>query len=312
MKRKPDATTHSKRMAPALAASLPVMKIGDALIHRVEEHRIPNKISYFTSDEDLLAEHRYWLYPHFLDDNGGFDLVFQSWIVEVDDRVILIDPCNGNGIPHPVPFFDNLDVPYIERMQASGYRPEDIDIVVCTHLHHDHCGWNTQLRDGKWVPTFPNARYIIRRIEYENLAASHKNLPASSLNIGVFERSVEPVLKADLVDLVDGDHHLTPSAVAQHAPGHTLGHQMVHIQSSGRNVFFTGDSYHHPIQLVEPSIPFGDAESPEKVMAMRKKLVDLSVELDAYLIAAHACAPYAVRAFRAGRVLHFSTGIQDA
>jgi glyoxylase-like metal-dependent hydrolase (beta-lactamase superfamily II) len=285
------------------------MQIGKANINRVEEVRIPNKISYFTNDAELLAVNRYWLYPHFLDDKGGFDLVFQSWIVEVGGRVILIDPCNGNGIPHSVPFFNNLDVPYIERIQSNGYRPEDIDYVVCTHLHHDHCGWNTRLRDGKWVPTFPKARYIIRQLEYDRLAARHKNLPADDLNQGVFERSVEPVFQAGLVDLVNGSHRITPAVTVEPAAGHTLGHQMVHLTSAGEHAFFTGDCFHHPIQLAEPTVQFAGGEDVEAVTNMRRRLVDLSASLGACLIAAHVPAPYAVRASRAGRAVHFSAGV---
>jgi glyoxylase-like metal-dependent hydrolase (beta-lactamase superfamily II) len=286
------------------------MTIGKAVINRVEEVRIPNKISYFTDDAELLAVNRYWLHPHFLDDKGGFDLVFQSWIVEVGERVILIDPCNGNGIPHSVPYFNNLDVPYIERIQAAGYRPEDVDFVVCTHLHHDHCGWNTQLRGGKWVPTFPKARYIIRQLEYDRLRARHKNLPPEDLNQGVFERSVEPVVRAGLADLVSGSHRLSPSVSVEPAAGHTLGHQMVHLASAGEQAYFTGDCFHHPIQLAEPTVQFAGGEDVEAVTAMRRRLVELSADSGAYLIAAHVPAPYAVRAFRSDRVLHFSAGVQ--
>jgi glyoxylase-like metal-dependent hydrolase (beta-lactamase superfamily II) len=286
-----------------------VMQIGRARISEVEEVRLPNRISMFTTDQELLAVNRYWLHPAFLDDNGGFDLVFHSWIVEVGGRVVLIDPCNGNDRPHSVPPFNMLKVPYIERMQASGYRPQDIDFVVCTHLHHDHCGWNTQLRAGKWVPTFPNARYLIRRLEYERLEATYKSLPASNLNIGVFERSVEPVMRAGQMDLITGNHRVSRAITLEPAPGHTLGHQMVHLVSAGRHAFFTGDCFHHPVQLVDPTIPFGDGDDMQQVVAMRKKLVDLSAALDAPLIAAHVQAPYGVRASRAGRVLHFTPGI---
>ena len=284
------------------------MKIGKTIFNQVEEVRIPNTISTFTKDQELLAVNRYWLYPAFMDDKGAFDLVFHSWIFEVDGRVILIDPCNGNDRPHPVPMFNMLHTPYIERIRASGYRPQDIDFVVCTHLHHDHCGWNTQLRDGKWVPTFPRARYIIRRQEYDDLAARHASLVPPDLNIGVFERSVEPVMRAGLMHLVTGDYQLVPGVTAELAIGHTPGHQMVHIFSAGQHAFFTGDCFHHPIQLVDPTIPFGNGSMPQ-VIATRKRLVELSSALNAPLIAAHTQAPYAVRVSRIGRALHFTPGV---
>lgn len=285
-----------------------VMKIGRAGISHVEEVRLPNNIATFTKDQELLAANRYWLYPAFLDDQGRFELVFHSYIIEIGGQVILIDPCNGNDRPHRVPMFNMLRLPYIERMQESGYRPEDIDFVVCTHLHHDHCGWNTQLRDGKWVPTFPKARYIIRREEYEGLAARNASLGPTDLNVGVFERSVEPVMRAGLMDLVTGNHRIVDGVTAEAAIGHTPGHQMVHIFSEGRHAFFTGDCYHHPIQLVDPTIPFGDGYMPQ-VIATRKTLVELAWRLNAPLIAAHTQAPYAVRISRDGGALHFIPGI---
>ena len=287
----------------------PAMTVGDASIFRVEELRIPNRIAYFTTDEDLMATHRHWLEPHFLDDTGGFDLVFQSWIVEVGGRVVLIDPCSGNDRPHPVPFFDHLQVPYIERMQASGFRPEDIEFVVCTHLHHDHCGWNTQLRDGQWVPTFPRAKYLIGRVEYDNLAANHRELPAGDYNAGVFERSVAPVFDAGLVEFVAGTHALVPGVKIEPAPGHTFGHQIVHLASAGREACFAGDAFHHPIQLAEPTVFFAEADEPAALVATRRRLVEFSADRDAALIAAHVPAPYAVRASRADGAFLFSAGL---
>jgi glyoxylase-like metal-dependent hydrolase (beta-lactamase superfamily II) len=213
-------------------ADMPVMTIGAVALHRVEELRIPNRIDYFTADAELVAANRRWLAPHFLDENGRFDLVLQSWIFEIDGRVVLVDPCTGNGRPHPVHYFDNLDVPFIARLNETGFRPEDIEFMVCTHLHHDHCGWNTQLRDGKWVPTFPNARYVMSRAEYDRRGLHRERYRSIVYNEGVFERSVQPVVEAGLADLVSGRHRLTPGLVVEPAPGHTLGHQMLHLVSA--------------------------------------------------------------------------------
>lgn len=283
-----------------------VMTIGDVALHRVEELRIPNKISYFTEDESLLAANRHWLSPHFLDHSDEFDLCFQSWIFESQGSIVLVDPCTGNGRPHLWPWFDNLDVPYIERLEANGFRAQDIDFVVCTHLHHDHCGWNTELRDGKWVPTFPNARYIVQRQEFERWGSKRGQYPLADFNEGIFERSVLPVFEAGLMELVADNRVLTPNLSVAPAPGHTLGHQMLHLVSAERHALFTGDCFHHPIQLVEPSIPFGEAEDLDLAMVTRRRLVELSIDLDATLIPAHLPYPYAVRAWREGGNLCFS------
>ncbi len=283
-----------------------LLTIGEARLDRIEELRIPNKISYFTDDLALIEANRHWLQPHFLDEHGQFDLVFQSWIAEVEGRVILIDPCTGNGLPHPVSFFNLLDTPFIERMEALGFRPQDIEFVVCTHLHHDHCGWNTHLRGGQWVPTFANARYIITRREYDCHAAASPHLSPQDLNIGVFERSVAPVMAAGLIDLVEGTHRLTPQVTVRPAPGHTLGHQLLSIEFAGSHVLFTGDCFHHPIQLVAPHVHFGDVENRAQLEATRRELVELSARHNAILIAAHTPSPHAVRAVRRGKTYHLS------
>jgi glyoxylase-like metal-dependent hydrolase (beta-lactamase superfamily II) len=284
----------------------PVMTLGAVALHRVEELRIPNKIAYFTADAALLAANRHWLAPHFLDANDCFDLVFQSWVFEIDGRVVLVDPCTGNHRPHPVHYFNNLDVPFIDRLDETGFRSADIDFVVCTHLHHDHCGWNTQLRDGKWVPTFPNARYIMRQAEYDRWGPHRERYPRFDYNEGVFERSVQPVVEAGLADLVSGSHRLTPGLVAEPAPGHTPGHQMLHLVSSAQHALFTGDCFHHPLQLVEPSIPFGDSADMDQTIATRVRLVNLAADLGALLLAAHLPAPCAVRAWRDGNEMRFA------
>lgn len=279
--------------------------IGKIEICRVEELRIPNTIAHFTQDRALIDAHRHWLAPHFLDKSDCFDLVFQSWIFECDGRVILIDPCTGNGKPHKVQQFDHLDIPYIERMAASGFRPEDVDFVVCTHLHHDHCGWNTQLRGGKWVPTFPNARYVIQQVEFDRWNLNRASPSPHVDNEGVFERSVLPVIEAGLADLVVGHHSLAPGLAVEPAVGHTPGHQMVALGPGGRDALFTGDCFHHPIQLVDPDNPFGDPELPEQSAATRVRLAQRAADTGALLIPAHLPAPYAVRAERHGDGLRF-------
>ncbi|TAK98037.1 MAG: MBL fold metallo-hydrolase, partial [Rhodospirillaceae bacterium] len=137
-----------------------VITVGDAEIRRVEEMRISSPMAAITQDEAFVAANRHWLVPRFLGPDGHWDFIFQSWILFVDGKVCVIDPCNGNGRPHMYPMFNMLETPYIERFAASGVKPEDVDYVFCTHLHHDHSGWNTVLRDGRFVPTFPNARYM--------------------------------------------------------------------------------------------------------------------------------------------------------
>ena len=272
-----------------------VLRIGAIGVERVEELRIPNTIAHFTQDRALIEANRAWLAPHYLDEADCFDLVFQSWIFEAEGRVVLVDPCTGNGKPNPVPFFDHLDVPFIERMAQTGFRPQDVDFVVCTHLHHDHCGWNTVLRDGQWVPTFPKARYLMQRAEYDRWGRDRHLHKPFAMNDGVFERSVEPVVAAGLAELVTGTHRFGAGLAVEAAPGHTVGHQLLHVESAGRQALFTGDCFHHPLQLVAPEIPFGEAEDQPGVEAMRRELLVRAAREDALLVAAHLPAPHGLK-----------------
>ena len=123
-------------------------EIGTAL----ELELIGRPIAWLGAAPELIEANRWWMEPHFLGDGDTWSLNFRSWILHIDDRVIVVDPCNGNGRPNPMPMFDMLDIPFLERFEATGTRIEDVDYVFCTHMHHDHCGWNTMLRDGRWVP----------------------------------------------------------------------------------------------------------------------------------------------------------------
>jgi glyoxylase-like metal-dependent hydrolase (beta-lactamase superfamily II) len=271
-----------------------MLRIGSVDVERVEELRIPNSIAYFTTDEALIAANRDWLAPHFLDAEDKFDLCFQSWVMVVEGRVVLVDPCTGNGRPHPVPFFDNLDVPFIERLGETGFRPTDIDLVFCTHLHHDHCGWNTQLRDGKWVPTFPNARYLLARREVDRWNAALPGYVEMDYNVGVYERSVLPVLEAGLADLHDGHFRVGGALEVEPAPGHTTGHCWLHVASEGERAIFSGDSFHHPIQLVDPTIQFGGGDDLAQATVTRRRLVEAAAS-GAMIIPAHLPPPHGLR-----------------
>lgn len=282
------------------------LTIGRVAVERVEELRIPNRIACFTQDSALIEAHRSWLAPHYLDAGNGFDLVFQTFVFECDGRVVLVDPCTGNGRPNPVHFFDQLDVPFIERLEAAGWRPQDVDFVVCTHLHHDHCGWNTCLRDGQWVPTFPRARYLMQQAEIDRWGRDRHLHKPFALNDGVFERSVAPVLEAGLADTLHGEHTFAPGLRVEPAAGHTAGHQLLSVTSAGRSALFTGDVFHHPLQLIEPAIPFGDAEDQQAVEVLRRALVERAAREDALLVAAHLPAPHGVKVARLGDEFRFA------
>lgn len=272
-----------------------VLRIGSIEVVRVEELRIPNSIEYFTTDKALIDGNRAWLAPHFLDGQDRFDLVFQSFVLEVGGKVVLIDPCTGNGKPHPVPQFDRLYVPWLERLETAGYRREDVDIVMCTHLHHDHCGWNTMLREGRWVPTFPNARYLMARQEIERWDPRRPGHQSVAYNVDVFERSVLPVIEAGLVQVHEGHLHLDDSLTVLPAPGHTLGHCWLQLLTGDACALFSGDTFHHPLQLVDPTIQFGGGDDLALATASRRQLVELAALRDALIVPAHLPWPHGVK-----------------
>lgn len=273
--------------------------VGEAQIRSVLEMRLTNRpIATLGASEALIEANRHWLTPWFLEAGDTWSLNFQTWILHVDGKVVVVDPCTGNGRPHPIAPFHMLDEPFIERFCATGVQPEEVDIVFCTHFHHDHCGWNTQLRDGRWTPTFPNARYLFLQREYDRWNPNGRNYRAVAYNDGVFERSILPVVEAGLADFVPERHLLSPSIVIEPAHGHTLGHAMLCLGSRGENALFSGDCFHHPLQLAKPEIQFGDCDDVEQAIASRKRLVGLALEQDALVIPAHLPAPHCGRVRR--------------
>jgi glyoxylase-like metal-dependent hydrolase (beta-lactamase superfamily II) len=274
-----------------------VLKVGKAEVRRVEEQRIAMDIGVLGADEALIAAHESWLAPSFLNPaDRTFAMVFQSWLVSLDGLTVLVDPCTGNGRSRPVfPFFDQLDTPYIERFQATGISPEDVDIVFCTHLHCDHCGWNTHLRDGRWVPTFPKARYLLVQREVDRWDPRNTDYPVIDYNVGVFEESVAPLIAAGRADLVEGVHGLGHGLSIEPAYGHTAGHSILRLVSADAEVVFTGDSFHHPLQVVAPELHLGDADDPDAAVATRRRLVAQLAERNALMLPAHFPEPHGGR-----------------
>ena len=152
------------------------------------------------------------------------------------------------------------------------------------------------LRDGRWVPTFPNARYIFVEREYERWHPNHAHrFPHVPYNDGVYERSIAPIVQAGLADLVLDTHSLTPSLRVGPGRGHTDGHAMLHLSSGDEEAVFSGDAFHHPLQLIDHSIKFGDGDDFEAVVETRRRLVRASLKRDTLIIPAHLPFPHAGR-----------------
>jgi glyoxylase-like metal-dependent hydrolase (beta-lactamase superfamily II) len=185
-----------------------------------------------------------------------------------------------------------LNTPYLERLAAAGARPDEIDLVMCTHLHHDHVGWNTQLRDGKWVPTFPNARYVFSKPDvdyFQKLDIDPKTAPAE---FGTFRECVLPVIEAGRADLVEGASRLNDDIEIVPAPGHSPGHMMFKLESGGKHAAFTGDVFHHLLQVYHPDWNFPKNSDAEQARASRRMVLEHCATKDALVLPGHVGAPF--------------------
>jgi glyoxylase-like metal-dependent hydrolase (beta-lactamase superfamily II) len=278
--------------------------VGDAEIRRIEEMRTRLPVEVL-ADQAFIDANSDWLKPDFVESDDHISLVFQSWIIRVDDLVVVVDPCTGNGRSRPnLAFFDNLQTDFIERFERDGVDPARVDLVFCTHLHCDHCGWNTRLRDGRWVPTFPNARYLFGRREFDRWDPSQPGYQPAEHNEGVYEDSIQPIVDAGLAELIEDNHRLSPSLSSKPSRGHTVGHLALGLSSAGEDAWFTGDAVHHPIQLARPDASLGGDENPKEAAAFRRVIADHLSTTGALMIPAHFAGPHVGHVRRRdGRIL---------
>jgi glyoxylase-like metal-dependent hydrolase (beta-lactamase superfamily II) len=237
---------------------------------------------------DSLGPHLPWLEPDHIDiARGVAKLACQSMLLDIGGKKILVDTCVGCGKPRPNRPDWNLrtDTGFIDRLRACGVAPEQVDIVFCTHLHADHIGWNTQLRDGRWVPTFPNARYLVGRTEMEHW----KPIVAANPAIGhaSWLDSVLPIIEAGQYDLVDDGYEIDAGAVLHGLPGHTPGQMGLHLTRGGERAVFCGDAIHSPVQIVEPSWSSAFCTDREQAARTRTDLLGDLAETGALLVPAH-------------------------
>jgi glyoxylase-like metal-dependent hydrolase (beta-lactamase superfamily II) len=269
------------------------VRIGDAELWEVEEIAHKKALSEMTTDAALIASLPAWMFPTYIDADMRFDIVTRSWILIVDGRVGVIDPCTGNDRSYPdfAPAH-MLNTPYIERFSATGIRPEDVDFVFCTHLHMDHCGWNTVLRDGKYVPTFPKAEYVMARRELDRWNPRLPGYIAVPQNAGTFENSVLPVIEAGLARIVGERHTICPGVEVEPSYGHTIGHSNLHLTSADKEAYFVGDVFHHPLELLHPGLNDQTSEDFALLHATRRQIIETCLRTNALVVPAHFCCPF--------------------
>jgi glyoxylase-like metal-dependent hydrolase (beta-lactamase superfamily II) len=286
--------------------------VGPLEVSRVEETRTQFDAGMFYPDlpRDTPPRYASWLAPYFDIAAHSFPCVFQSFVVRHGKTTILIDTCFGNDKERPdFQLGHRLNNPYLDRLHAANCRPEDVDIVLCTHFHVDHVGWNTRLDNGRWVPTFPNARYIFSREEYSRFAPENRaGEPPPFLDI--FEDSVLPVIQSGQAEFVSGEQAVHELLTVFPAPGHTPGHIAIRAARGKDTGIFLGDVIHNPIQIAEPDLNSSFCELGPEARISRRKILDEAAEYNQLLIPGHFCAPHVGRVRAAGNGFVFRGGLE--
>ncbi len=265
-------------------------QIGDVRITRIVELEVAGGSKFILPDATPEACRDIdWLQPHFMTAEGKLIMSIHALVVETPNRRIIVDTCIGNDKQRTMPAWTNLQTTFLSDLTGAGYPRESIDTVLCTHLHVDHVGWNTMLVNGEWVPTFPNARYLLAEDEWRYWDANEDE----STYGPILADSVRPVVKAGLVDLVSQTHRICEEVVLEPTPGHTPGHVSVHITSRGKEALITGDCIHHPCQMARTDWCSSADYDREAGRRTREGLLEKYAGSDVLVIGTHFATPTA-------------------
>ena len=275
--------------------------VGDLTIHRI----IEQETTFLQAGDmlpdltpDMLAENRAWMQQAgAIDDTDTLILCFQSYIVQTPHHTVLIDSCIGNDKPRPGRPHWNMktDDSYMRALAASGFSVADIDFVMCTHLHVDHVGWNTRLENGRWVPTFPNARYVFAKSEYDYWLDMN-----AKTEVPPFVDSVLPVVEAKKAEIVINDFVLGDHARILPTPGHTPGHVAFTFGRGKDDVVFAGDLMHTPLQTRYPELSPKFDVDPKLAGATRRNFLQRYCDTNTLCCTAHFPSPSAGKIRRWG------------
>lgn len=265
-------------------------KVGAVQVTRIveTETKLPVTGLFPQASPEAMLRHRAWLQPHFMDEEDQIRLSIHALLVDAPGLRVLVDTCIGE---HTMPGYEDLGANAAdlrEELPAAGCPLESVDVVLCTHLHFDHVGWNTMKVDGRWVPTFPQARYLFARAEWEHWSAQPEAGFAASL-----DDAVRPVVDAGLADLVETDHRLCDTLRLVPTPGHTPGHVALAIESEGARAFITGDCTHHPVQWAEPDWEMSADTDSAQAARTRRALIDAHGDAQTLIIGTHYAGPTA-------------------
>ncbi len=280
-------------------------RIGDVDVFRVEEMLRPGfdpAFLYPDYDPAVLDAHPLLARPEYFDRaSGRLMSSMQSWLIVSGSDVIVVDTGCGNGKAREHQAFQRfhmLDLPFLENLAACGVRPDDVTMVINTHLHVDHVGWNTTLRDGRWVPTFPRARYVMPRAELAHWHDPAKGPAIQPEGVPAIIDSVDPVVEAGVVDLAEPGDEVARGVRLEAVPGHTPHQVAVRIGRPGADGLFTADVFHQPMQVYRTDWNSRYCELPEVAVATRRRVFAEAAETGTLLFPSHTGAPHAGRIAR--------------
>ncbi|MDT0615296.1 MBL fold metallo-hydrolase [Streptomyces lancefieldiae] len=283
--------------APVIGTTAtPSWTVGDVTVHRIDEIPLPPATGPWLLPDATtdVVKQQEWLHPDFADHDGVLHLDSHSFALTVGGLRILVDTGIGNGKERANPAWHQLRTDFLERLTAAGFPPDSVDLVILTHLHADHVGWNTREVNGEWVPTFPDARYVTSRVEREFWATYAMEEARKQM----FRDSVVPVEEAGLLDLVDVPAEgveVAPGLRLLPTPGHTPGHIAVELTSRGESALITGDCVHHPVQIAHPAIGACVDIDPQLAVASRRELLGSLADTDTLVLGTHFAPPTAGR-----------------
>ncbi|PMS30120.1 MBL fold metallo-hydrolase [Trinickia symbiotica] len=287
-------------------------RVGEVTITRITESEpeisLADDLGFWPDATADAVNAIQWLRPHFVTPKGDLRLSFHSLLVETPKTRVVVDTCVGNDKTRHMPAWNQMHSDYLEKFAEAGWTRESVRGVLCTHMHVDHVGWNTMWVDGRWVPTFPNARYYFSRQEYEfwtNKAGPyHEQLPDSLRETmessALLVDSVMPVVDAGLVEFVESDHIISPEIRLLPTPGHSPGHVSILIESRGQRAVITGDMAHHPMQIACPAWSTVLDTDPVQARKTRFDFYERFVDTPTLVIGTHFAAPTAGRIVRDG------------
>ncbi len=279
--------------------------LGDITIHRIVEQEAPlfEVAQFFPAlTAEMYAPHRHWMEPRHFTPDGRVVLCIQSYVVKTRSHTIMVDTCVGNHKERVNrPFWHRLDSDRYERnLAAAGFAVGDIDYVMCTHLHGDHVGWNTRLEDGRWVPTFPRAKYLFAGAELAHWTGKHAADPAA---LPWITDSVLPIIAANRAEVITSDHRLGDHVGLIPTPGHSIDHFSVEVGQGG--AIITGDAIHSPIQTRYPDIGMFSDFNAKQGAESRRKLLERCCDTPTLLCTAHFAQPSVGTIVRAGDAFAF-------